>query len=576
MRTRTRSRARRALSSPGWLAGALALLCCRVAGVGAAAAEDAGASPLWPRPSLQALEQSPTATAIRCPVACHPSGSQVALLLSAAVPGAGSTTPATRIGPWSSARSRPASGFLCHVQSAGRSPPRQRHRLRVAVAARCRLATTITTLPSVQFMRSDGQGQWNEFVRRRSATRTKTWPGVHRRRRVGVAERDQFVRYRDIRKSQLEAEDYATTCSRSPSSTASPAWSTSSRPCVPTPNTASRPWKASVCGCSSDTRRASHWRACSCNGGSDAAGRRAVQRGRARFVARGARRLGTTGTAGGGGIVAVVAASHAATLRLVEVERFDLRTRLRRTGAVAADPWDKSSSPMAAAHGAARRRPGQRRYEFEFPRRVRATAARSRRDGIPGVRPGCGVQGAVALQPRRRLPRCLAELRRRQPWPSRRRLRRCDRRYWSPTQPSRRAPRGRNAEDRVGDWWLRDTPRRAVTPGRRAFTSQGAFYWPTPATGAYSASTRWATTSARRWTRWREPRGIATGEAGLVFVADAAVRARADDARRGRRPACHPRAARRAADPMSRAGRTSLVLSRQPRALLRVRVVWGE
>ncbi len=62
-----------------------------------------------------------------------------------------------------------------------------------------------------QFQRSEGQGQWNEFVRRRERD-TGEVVGVEYTGDAAWAwpSEDHFVRYRDIRKSQLEADDNAT------------------------------------------------------------------------------------------------------------------------------------------------------------------------------------------------------------------------------------------------------------------------------------------------------------------------------------------------------------------------------
>lgn len=62
-----------------------------------------------------------------------------------------------------------------------------------------------------QFLRSDGPGQWNEFVRRR-ARDTGEIVGVEYTGDAGWAwpSEEQFVDYRDLRKGQLSAEDRAT------------------------------------------------------------------------------------------------------------------------------------------------------------------------------------------------------------------------------------------------------------------------------------------------------------------------------------------------------------------------------
>jgi hypothetical protein len=62
-----------------------------------------------------------------------------------------------------------------------------------------------------QFLRSDGPGQWNEFVRRRTRD-TGEVVGVEYTGDAGWAwpSEEQFIRYRDLRKGQLAAEDHAT------------------------------------------------------------------------------------------------------------------------------------------------------------------------------------------------------------------------------------------------------------------------------------------------------------------------------------------------------------------------------
>jgi len=62
-----------------------------------------------------------------------------------------------------------------------------------------------------QFQRSDGPGQWNEFVRRRSRD-TGEVVGVEYTGDAGWAwpSEQQFIYYRDLRKGQLSAEDHAT------------------------------------------------------------------------------------------------------------------------------------------------------------------------------------------------------------------------------------------------------------------------------------------------------------------------------------------------------------------------------
>ena len=306
-----------------------------------------------------------------------------------------------------------------------------------------------------------------------------------------------------------------------------------------------------------------------------------MQRGRARFVARGARRLGTTGTAAAAGIVAVVAASHAATLRLVEVERFDL-------------PYPAYVEPVAVAAGPLGQvfiadggrgtvlrvgDQGSVEYEFEFPPQqsglqpldldvtgfqvfvldaVSKALLRFSHEGayldvlqsfVEGNR---GLPGAVSVDATGRV---------------------------LVTDPSRHVVRlvdeTQKIESVIGGFGTR--PGELSRPGGVAFTSQGAFYV--------------ADTGNRRVQRFdevgnyvstpvdslREPRGIATGGAGLVFVADAggavhALTTRAEDGGQHvilELPGVQP-------IDVTAQGEHLWVLSRQPRALLRVRVVWGE
>jgi hypothetical protein len=62
-----------------------------------------------------------------------------------------------------------------------------------------------------QFLRSDGPGQWNEFVRRRERDFDED-VGVEYLGDAGWAwpSTDHFFSYRDLRRAQLEANDNAT------------------------------------------------------------------------------------------------------------------------------------------------------------------------------------------------------------------------------------------------------------------------------------------------------------------------------------------------------------------------------
>lgn len=187
-----------------------------------AGAEEWLESPLLPRPGLQPLEQAVLQPApnMNPHVTPPPRSLAWALALSAAVPGAGEyyaghTNRAIAFGTieagiWISYATFKVQEDLRHdsaidyaVATAGALPEG-------ALGERS-LDPDDYYAAMAQFLRSDGPGQWNEFVRRRERDTGEVvgveytgdsgwaWPSV-----------DHFVRYRDIRKSQLEAEDRAT------------------------------------------------------------------------------------------------------------------------------------------------------------------------------------------------------------------------------------------------------------------------------------------------------------------------------------------------------------------------------
>lgn len=178
-----------------------------------APAEDAPVSPLWPRPSLQALAEG-AAVSTPMPAAALPPEKDMkwALLLSAAVPGAGEyyaghPNRALVFGTIE------AGIWISYATFKVQEDLRRDSAIDYAAAVAGALPNGNDDYYGAvgQFLRSDGPGQWNEFVRRRERDTNEdvgeeyygdaawAWPSE-----------DQFVRYRDIRKSQLEAEDYAT------------------------------------------------------------------------------------------------------------------------------------------------------------------------------------------------------------------------------------------------------------------------------------------------------------------------------------------------------------------------------
>ena len=184
----------------------------------AAAGQDAS---LLPRPGLQALQSStmqapePQSAMSSLP---PPRELKWGLLLSAALPGAGEyyaghmnralAFGTVEAGIW-------ISYATFKVQEDLRSDRAIEYAVAVAGAVPPDPGDGIADddyfAAMAQFQRSEGQGQWNEFVRRR-ARDTGEVVGVEYTGDAAWAwpSEDHFVRYRDIRKSQLEAEDNAT------------------------------------------------------------------------------------------------------------------------------------------------------------------------------------------------------------------------------------------------------------------------------------------------------------------------------------------------------------------------------
>ena len=211
---RTRSLRRRVCC--GWrrVGGALVLWCCSVAAGGTAAAGDGVASPLWPRPSLQVWGESPAAATPLPTASALPPERDLkwALLLSAAIPGAGEyyaghpyralAFGTVEAGIWISYATFKVQEDLRHDSAIDYA---------VAVAGAVPNGDDDYYSAIGQFQRSNGPGQWNEFVRRRARDSGEV-VGVEYTGDAGWAwpSEDQFVRYRDIRKSALSAEDNAT------------------------------------------------------------------------------------------------------------------------------------------------------------------------------------------------------------------------------------------------------------------------------------------------------------------------------------------------------------------------------
>ncbi len=184
------------------------------AAVGTAATWAAAPStpPLLPRPSLEvlaAMQASPVP--LPEPTTSVPS-LKWALLLSAAVPGAGEYYAGHKnralifgtveAGIW-------ISYATFKVQENGRQESAIDYAVAVAGAVPEGDDAYYTAIG--QFLRSDGPGQWNEFVRRQQRDSGEV-VGVEYTGDAGWAwpSEDQFVRYRDLRKGSLEAEDHAT------------------------------------------------------------------------------------------------------------------------------------------------------------------------------------------------------------------------------------------------------------------------------------------------------------------------------------------------------------------------------
>ena len=225
MRTRPSEQAARvrrhgAAVAAAWRVAATALLL--VANTRATSAADAIASSfraagaadreLAPRPSLQVLEQQAVTPTPAAPGLPPERELKWALLLSAALPGAGEyyaghTNRALVFGTVE------AGIWISYATFKVQEDLRRDSAIDYAAAVAGALPNGDDDYYAAvgQFLRSDGPGQWNEFVRRRERDTNEdvgreylgddgwAWPSE-----------DQFVRYRDMRKSQLEAEDAAT------------------------------------------------------------------------------------------------------------------------------------------------------------------------------------------------------------------------------------------------------------------------------------------------------------------------------------------------------------------------------
>ncbi len=193
-----------------WSAAAVCLL-----GSGRAAAAEWTESALLPRPGLQVLEHSlqhPASPVAPAQVTPAPRSLAWALALSAAVPGAGEyyaghTNRAIVFGTVE------AGIWISYATFKVQEDWRADSAIDYAVAAAGALPSGDEDYYAAmaQFLRSDGPGQWNEFVRRR-ARDTGEIVGVEYTGDAAWAwpSEDHFVRYRDLRKGQLEAEDHAT------------------------------------------------------------------------------------------------------------------------------------------------------------------------------------------------------------------------------------------------------------------------------------------------------------------------------------------------------------------------------
>ena len=199
------------------LAAGAVVFAARPAATEAAATETTAAptapgTSLLPRPGFDVLAQAQSTDVPMQETLRSTPSLKWALLLSAAVPGAGEYYAGHKnralifgtveAGIW-------ISYATFKVQEDGRRESAIDYA--VAVAGAVAGGDDDYYAAIAQFLRSDGPGQWNEFVRRQQRDSEEV-VGVEYTGEAGWAwpSEDQFVRYRDLRKGQLEAEDHAT------------------------------------------------------------------------------------------------------------------------------------------------------------------------------------------------------------------------------------------------------------------------------------------------------------------------------------------------------------------------------